>query len=116
MNNGFTVEAQLTRIASTVDGALTLGVHTKELDPVEKVQIMEFHNKQGWLLFSPNVIEDKDIPSARAEIGSKTPSQRLRAVLYILWEQSTKETRGTFEDFYSSKMEALIEKIKEKLD
>lgn len=114
MNNGFTVEAQLTRIASTVDGALTLGLHTKELDPVEKVSIMEFHNKQGWLLFSPNVIEDKDIPSKTAEIGSKTPSQRLRAVLYILWEQSGK--KDTFDQYYTDKMEALIEKIKEKLD
>ena len=116
MNNGFTVEAVLTRISSTVDGALSLGLHTKELDPIEKVSIMDFHNKSGWLLFSPNKIEDKDIPSARAEIGSKTPSQRLRAVLYILWEQTNPITRGSFDEFYTDKMESVITKIKERLE
>ena len=111
--NGFKVEAILTRVASTADKALSLGIHTKELDPIEKVGIIEFHNKAGWLLFSANPIEDTDIPSARAEIGAKTPAQRLRGVLFVLWSQSDKT--DTFERFYEDKMEALIEKIKEKL-
>lgn len=111
--NGFTVEAILTRCSSTVDGGLNLSAHTKKLDPIEKVSVMEFHNKSGWLLFSPNPIKETDIPDKPAEIGSKTPSQRLRAVLYILWEQSNKP--GTFDQFYADKMEALIEKVKDRL-
>lgn len=114
--NGFKVEATMTRVASTVDGALSLGLHTKELDPIEKVSIMEFHNKTGWMLFSPNKITETDIPSLPAEKGSKTPSQRLRSVLYILWSQSTETTRGEFEQFYNNRMELLIDQIKERLE
>ena len=114
--NGFQVPAVLTRCNSTVDGGLSLGVHTKELDPIEKVSIMEFHNKEGWLLFSPNPVADTDLPKEKAEVGAKTPSQRLRSVLFVLWEQSTPDTRGDFEQFYSNRMEALIKKVKEKLN
>jgi hypothetical protein len=112
--NGFKVEAVLTRCASTVDGGLSLGFHTKELDPIEKVGIMEFHNKAGWMLFSPNQIEESDVPTIPAEIGSKTPSQRLRAVLYIMWQQQIKAP--PFEEFYLDRMELLINQIKERLD
>jgi len=111
---GFRVESVLTRIASTVDGGISLGLHTKELNPVEKAAIMDFHNKTGWLLFSPNEIEDTDIPSQRAEIGQKTPSQLLRACLYVWWEQSGKT--GDFEDFYRTKMTVVIDQVKSKLD
>ena len=45
----------------------------------------------------------------------KSPSTRLRAVLYVLWEQEFKATFKTFETFYASKMEEMIEHFKEKL-
>lgn len=43
----------------------------------------------------------------------KSPSQRLRAVLYIYWEQymPTKD----FEEYYKRKMENIINLVKSKL-
>lgn len=49
----------------------------------------------------------------KAEFETKTPSQRLRGVLYVLWEQTGKS--GDFETFYRQKMEGLINLIKNKL-
>jgi len=46
--------------------------------------------------------------------GEKTPSQRMRACLYVLWEQN--KTTKTFEEFYRTQMEKLIEFIKGKLE
>lgn len=116
--SGFTVEAILTRAASLADGGLTVGFHTKELNSTEKVKIMNFHNQPGWLLFSPNKLDDTEVPKADAEFEGKTPSQRLRAVLYVLWEQNEghiDDDRIDFEVFYRRKMEEIIEHFKGKL-
>lgn len=43
----------------------------------------------------------------------KTQSQKMRAVIFILWEQ--KGSKGNFEDFYFRYTELIINKIKEKL-
>lgn len=48
------------------------------------------------------------------ELNTKTQSQRLRATLYVLWEQEGKQ--DSFDDFYRGKMESIIEWIKGKLD
>ena len=113
MKTGFSVQAVLTRVGSTVDGGLSLGLHTKELTAEEKVSAMGFHNQTGWMVFSPNAIDDSDIPTTLAETGQKTYSQRLRAVLFVLFTQLGEP--GDFEQFYRNKMESLINEVKAKL-
>lgn len=48
------------------------------------------------------------------ERGEKTPSQRIRAVLFLLWKQEGEQ--GTFDAFYNAKCEKIIEHLKSKLD
>lgn len=45
--------------------------------------------------------------------GAKTPSERLRSVIYVLWEQNKSDKN--FESFYIGIMEKIIEMIKKKL-
>jgi len=97
-----------------VDGGLSIGFHTNELDSEEKVAVMDMHNEAGWLLFQPNEIAEADVPDKQAELETKTPSQRLRAVLFVYWKQTTPEE--TFEVFYCRKMEAIIDSVKGRLD
>ncbi len=61
--------------------------------------------------------EVDEIDNADLEVEGKTKSQRLRNVLYVLYEQTTgqKDAEG-FKDFYSNKMEQMIEHFKDKLD
>lgn len=56
--------------------------------------------------------EIEQITKVDIEVEGKTKSERLRNVLYRLWEQ---EGEGDFNSFYSSKMEKLIEQIKDRL-
>lgn len=114
MKNGFETPAQLMGIRSMVDGGMGVTFHTNELTAEEKAAIMGFHMKAGWLLFSPNPIAETDIPKIQAEKGAKTPSQRLRAVLFILWKQSG--SLDDFERFYQQYMESFTNQIKMKLD
>lgn len=48
-----------------------------------------------------------------SKVKPKTPSQRLRGVLYRLWEKD--ESDISFDQFYEDKMEVLIEYLKEKV-
>ena len=57
--------------------------------------------------------EIDEIENSNIEVEGKSKSQRLRNVLYRLWEQE--ETKVNFNDFYSQRMESLIEQIKDRL-
>lgn len=95
---------------------MKLEFETREFSGSEAAALMEQRNKEGWLIFSPrDDLTEADIPDEKpdAMVGTKTQAQRLRAVLYRLWEQSGK--KGEFEDYYRSKMENVIEQLKEKL-
>lgn len=97
-----------------VDGGMSLGFHTKEVDAEEKLQILNFFNQTGWLMFSEDQIQDTEIPTKDSDFDGKTPSQRLRGVLFVLWKRLGQ--KGDFEQFYKEKMEAFINLIKNKLD
>lgn len=99
-----------------VDGSATVKLATRELTNEQVGQLRDMRNLEAWCLISPNPIQNEDIPTEPSEVEQKTPSQRLRAVLYVWWSQSTESTRGTFNEFYNRKMEEVIEHFKSKLD
>jgi len=115
MSSTFQAPAILTRIAVTADGGLTLGFHTNELTPEEKLTAMNFHQRFGWLLFKESQYADSDVPSKDPPSDEgKTPSQRLRAALFVLWSQ--RGSKGDFEAFYRDQLNAAIERVKRLLD
>lgn len=113
-HNTFTAPAILTRISSRADGGLTLSFATNELELRQKAMALEFHNKFGWLLFKESEIEQTDVPEADPTDETKSPSQRLRACLFILWKQ--RGEKETFESFYKFQVEKAIERVKRLLD
>lgn len=110
----FQVPAILSRIAYLKDGGLSLGFSTNELSHQEKVTISEYHNTFGYLLFRANQFSESDMPDTDATDEQKSPAQRLRAALFILWKQSG-ET-GDFEVYYRKQMEKAINRVKNLLD
>jgi len=112
------IPATIESINSRVDGTWSVKIGTQELNEESARTILKLHRKLGYFLFkeTPMVEADLvDIPESAPEFkGDKTPGQRLRGILYVLWEQ-TKPTK-TFDEFYRMKMEQLIQWAKEKLD
>lgn len=104
---------------SMKDKSLKLVFGTNELSPEQILEIANNLQKFGYLAF-------KDEPFKQAEIElisqlktdfeetGKTPSQRLRAVIYKLFDQD-KNGFTDFDSFYKSKMEAIINHFKSKL-
>lgn len=110
------VQAQMVKGSSMSHRSLRLQFDTNEnLTDEQMGKIMAWQDKLGWLSFSVLAIKPENLlnlPEPKSD-ESKSPSQRLRAVLFILWEQKGKE--GDFETFYRAKMESVINMIKEKL-
>lgn len=105
--------AYFTRFGSRADGSAGLSFATQELSSEDFMSLSQDLNKFGWIVFKENSVTADDIPEEDAMEGKK-PSQRLRATLYVLWEQSGK--KGDFESYYRAQIEKVIEYIKKKLD
>ena len=115
----FQLPAILDSYRSTKDLGLKVTFATGELSPEQVANIQYSFNKAGYLAFSPDPFathELEEIDKLKVEFTDtgKPPSQRLRAVLFRLFEQSP-EGYKVFNDFYNSKMEILINHFKEKL-
>jgi hypothetical protein len=116
----FQLAAQLEGYRSLKDRTLKLSFETSELTPEKMADIHYSLNKVGWLAFAPDPFTTKEMSElddlkVEYDDAGKPPSQRLRGVLYRLWEQ-TPEGYKTFNDYYGSKMEVLINHFKDKLD
>lgn len=117
-NKKLLTAATLEGVALRKDGSATLRFSTQEINDQDILTVKQFYGHFGTLLFSENEIQPKDIPQSDLEFEGKTPSKRLRNVIFVLWRQMKdggKTTMG-FEDFYSGQMENLITQYKEKLD
>lgn len=94
-------------------------VDTQEnLTPEQLAELFALHEKVGWFFFlgAPETkINIPELPDIHLEDGEKSPSQRLRAVLFIYHQQHQPSDGSDFELFYRRWMERAINQIKEKL-
>jgi len=58
-----------------------------------------------------------DLPEPKPEFkGEKSIGQRIKAVIYRLWESKYKSTYKSFDDFYRVQGEKVIDFIKSKIE
>jgi len=108
------VPAQIIGLNPRQDRSWVIKAETRELSG-DQVKILADHFQgEGWLVYSPNEISMKDIPKENAESGAKSPSQRLRDRIYILYKE--KDIKVDFESFYRTMIERFIEQVQEKID
>jgi hypothetical protein len=104
-------------LRTMADGSIKVTFVTRELPPEHAAALLGYRKSEGWLLFKPAPFEDSDlvdIPETVPEFAQeKTPSQRLRNVLYRLWEYKGKPEN--FETWRKTKMEQVIQHFKEQL-
>jgi len=113
----FQAAAQMVGAIPKVDGSMSLRFITQEMSHEDKVNLMEYLNAQGWLLFRENEFKEKDVPSEDSPTDEqKTPAQRLRGVMYRVWELKPVDKRPNFEIYYRNQMEAIINQLKSKLN
>lgn len=109
--------AIFSKVTSRADKSYKLEFETRELSGNDASILLGLLQQEGYLLYSPNNdIEEKDIPDEKADTmtGRKTQAQRLRGVIYRIWE--SKGSNGSFETYYQSYMEKVIDQLKEKIE
>ena len=113
------IPAQLEGVRTRKDRTLHIGFGTQELEPAKAGAVMALSQQLCYLAIKPepfSAAESTLIDNLKAdiELNAKTPAQRLRGVLYRLWEQ-----QGVSEDFpvfYEREMHRIIKHYKTKLD
>ena len=116
----FQIPAILEGYRSLKDRTIKLSFETGELSPEQMSNIHYSLNKVGFVAFAPDALatqELNELDQLKVEYNDvgKPASQRLRAVLFLLWKQEP-EGYKTSVDHYNAKMEQLIEHFKNKLD
>jgi hypothetical protein len=116
-------EGVVNKVSTLVDGSLSINIHTQELPEETMVKVFKFRKTTGMVLISSDNISEAEIKAVdnfttEYEVGkTKTPSQRLRGVLYRYWEAEGKARGYTeFALWYEVYMEKIINKFKSKLD
>lgn len=108
----------------TLTKSVRITVDTQEnLSPETMAKIFGLKDSLGWFFFAekPEALPEQvdtaklpEIPDVQLEDGEKSPSQRLRAALFVYWQQQT-DQKQDFELFYRRWMERAINGVKEKL-
>jgi len=117
-----TFQAIVDGVQTRKDGTLSIKLGTQELGPEESAHVFHYANKLSWVAIKEMPVneEDLEIPEGYTpEFPSdKSPSQRLRAVLYVLWKQGhdTGKTKKSADQFYRDYMTGIINNVKELLD
>lgn len=111
----FQIPAILDGISPLKDGGLSLRFHTNEVkNSRDKTKVMEFFSTFGWLQFSDQSIHSVPDQVAYREAGAKTPSQRLRNSLFVLWKNRYSDT--PFDPWYEQQMEKIIARVQGSID
>jgi hypothetical protein len=114
----FQVQGYITKISTMANGLRIFFDTMENIGGEDMERLFALYNKPGWMTFNVRPIEAQDIidlPPVKAQAGQKTPSQRLRAVLYRVWQQDGKGFTD-FEAYYQAQMEKLIEFYKGKIE
>jgi hypothetical protein len=106
-------EALMTGFSSRVDQSLSFRGVTPELSTIEKVALMGLQNVLCEVLLFPKDQQNAEVLKVEKEVIHKSPSQRLRSVIFLLWKQTGEEL--PFEVYYAQTMERIIDHLKSKL-
>ena len=114
---GTLLSAIVGSIRTLKDGSVSITFETPEVSPGKAAELFALRNMVAYIYVSANQItneERKVTDSLDPELNNKSQSQRIRNVLYLLYQQAN-EGFKTFDEYYKAKTELYIEHLKSKL-
>lgn len=111
--------AQIEGLTSRKDKTVRVTFGTQELSPADFGLLWQLNQKFCYIGIKEEIFRAEEveaIENLKTEFeGQKTPSQRLRAVLFVNYEQNN-EGYKDFTTYYAAKMEKICEHFKSKLE
>jgi len=114
---GLLLSTLVESIATRKDGTVKIILGTQEMSPMKAAELFGLMNKMAVTYLSMKDINQAEIDQVDKldpEFDGKTQSQRLRNVLYRLYEYAPEGFKD-FDSFYKHKTEKIIEHLKSKL-
>lgn len=114
----FQAQAQIQGIRTLVDGGVKLDVVTQEMSPDDMTKLFSLKGKLGWFVMKETEVRSEDVPTEEITLEGKykTPSQELRAALYVFWKEKTGQKEDFDTVYYPKQMKKLKQSILEELD
>lgn len=109
------IPAYFDNFSSKSDRSAGLKFSTQELADEDFMVFRQHQGQFGWLCFSEQTIQDKDIPKEQIEDKSKSQSKRYRAAQYVKFIKKGGK-KVDFEAWYRKHMEKLIDDVKAEID
>ena len=100
-------------IRARVDGSIGATFTTPELTTEQKAYFFDLQNKNLTMTIAP-LDEPYEEYKIDKDVEQKTQSQRIRAVLFLLWKQNSEEM--SWEEYYRNKTEKYIEALKSRIE
>lgn len=129
MKNTVVFEGGIDGIRTMADSSLKVVLGTPELSAETMARLFGLLKQPGYVVISTSPVQKEmvqlvETAGQEAEFETKTPSQRMRNVLYRLWEKEQPTEVGPdggtqyveFDLYYRRKMNNIIEHLKTKLD
>jgi hypothetical protein len=111
--------AQIEGLTSRKDKTIKVTFGTQELAPNDLAQVFQLNQRFCYIAIKEESFQQDEldtIESVKSDLESnKTPSQRLRGILYINYQQDN-EGYKDFMTYYLGKMDKICEHFKSKLD
>lgn len=117
MITGLLLSTYIENVTTRKDKTVKLTLGTQELTPAKAGELFSMLNQLAVTYISMKDISQREIDQVdkiEPELNGKTQSQRIRNVLYKLYEQNPEGFRD-FNTYYQSKTEQYIEHLKTKI-
>jgi hypothetical protein len=115
---GLLLSVYVENITTRKDKTVKITMGTQELSPGKAGELFDLMNTLSAVYICPKEIPQSDIDQVDkldADLpGAKTQSQRIRNVLFKLFQQDNEGFKD-FDNFYRSKTEKIIEHFKSKI-
>ena len=111
---GILISCIVDKITTLKDRSCKITLDTQELKPSLAGELFTLMNSLATVYISPAEVSSREIAqidSIEPEMPGKSPSKRMRDVLFILWKQDSLGYR-LFDDYYRNRMEDFINELK----
>lgn len=113
------IAGQIESISTRKDKTLKLTIGTQELSPSQTGEVFTLNQDFCYFGIKQEPFTDSEeslIDTIKTEYANyKTPSQRLRGILFVYYHQDNKGYKD-FSTYYMAEMERICEHYKSKLD
>ena len=112
------IEATVENLSTRRDKTVKIVIGTQELPTTTAADLLALQNKTCFIYIKDTGISQQEIDAVNdndPEMGGKTQSQRMRNVLYVIWQKNNNGF-AKFDDFYQNRTEAIINHLKTKID